>query len=214
MARFKVGDKVRCIRPDDEGELKNGEIYTVDRCKEYTMISVVDGYGSWDIDRFELVEDRFVAPKDGLYRITGNRVIKETPADHLTLEELVKCANRGINARDYLTLKHSGKYEWMGNEYRVKPQKTFESYTIESTGWRVTPTIAESQQALMIGCTLFNAKSLTEALRALIEEEKTTTKSMEVHLFATVRGARYEGHVLPWSDAKELLRRLEEYLND
>lgn len=56
MQKFKVGDKVRCINAEDSYELKQGEIYTVERGYFGSDLCLVGVDFSWRKDRFELVE--------------------------------------------------------------------------------------------------------------------------------------------------------------
>lgn len=196
---------------------------------------------------------KYTFPKTGTYTITlpdNYEVEIKKPVEDMSLDELIECANRGADAMDAIRLKYPNKVErtcvgldWhdiyektMRARFRKKPQKTFEPYTIESTGWSVgvLHRADGKDEDIAIGCKTFNAKDLLAALkalavsqepeypkafnlsgdrlRALIFEEKTTTKSMAVQLYATMRGARYERHVLPWADAEELMKKLEQYL--
>ena len=56
-AKFKVGDKVRCVEPD--GELERGKVYEVKGVAlgTYEMICVTQPHAYWYSDRFELVQE-------------------------------------------------------------------------------------------------------------------------------------------------------------
>ena len=56
-AKFKVGDKVRCVDPD--GELEGGKVYVIKSVTQgtYKMICVTQPHAFWYADRFEMVQE-------------------------------------------------------------------------------------------------------------------------------------------------------------
>jgi hypothetical protein len=56
-AKFKVGDKVRCVEPDRE--LEGGKVYVIKSVTQgtYKMICVTQPHAFWYADRFELVQE-------------------------------------------------------------------------------------------------------------------------------------------------------------
>ena len=215
--KFKVGDKVSVIAAAEPKVIRTiveqvqaGYFLSdpIDPSKHTALI--------WLDCELELVED-----------------FKQS-VEEMNLEELVECANRGFDAVATLYKNHNEevvindsptpeyqKIGWSipggianGNwRLRVKPTKTFEPYTIHSTDWDVEMDHSKVPE-IHIGCKKFVAKDLQAALRALIEENASFSGNGSNLLRATKTGVRYVGHILPWSDAEELLKKLDDYLGE
>lgn len=196
-AKFKVGDRVvrnRASLKNEQGtiaEVRYSESrpkYNVRWDKEPELLCP-----SWQDHELELVSPR-----------SAQLDVKD-----MNIDELIECANRGQDATKRLYQEYDTKVNFLNSKFeRLKPQKTFQAYTIESTGWDVSVHVDD----VHIGCKIFSAKDLASALRALIVEEKPFVFAPN-RIDATVRGARYEGHTLPWDDAQLLMKKLEDYLD-
>lgn len=64
MAKFKVGDKIVCVNPGHNVELKLGDEYTVKYCGEQeqgssypAQVGIDLAQPEWSVDRFELVKE-------------------------------------------------------------------------------------------------------------------------------------------------------------
>lgn len=81
---FKVGDKVRCIRPSDYTPFRPKDVYTItDIAGNY--LSVDGDEPGWSVIRFELVEDG--RNLDPVETIPAKRVLKEGNYGSLRVKE-------------------------------------------------------------------------------------------------------------------------------
>ena len=215
MAKFKVGDKVRFIRPYNSGEpgLIRGQIYTVTKLHAdgYLILEEMGKTANFGLgfrpDRFELV----------------------TPtAQPSELEQLVATANAGLAAiakiekrrAEVEIISSSGTtpaYPWAGVSFgfldgkfslRIKQKPSFDPFTV-GQGWRVE---LRGTDRVAVGCREFNLNGLREALRLICEckwTEATVESGGEV-LRPTRIGVSLEGSgdSITWSDADKLLAAL------
>lgn len=204
MAKFKVGDRVKCVRESYNNFPGNlGDIFTIKEVRPNGSLIFIgqDELYSCDPIRFELVD----FPQS-------------------ELEELVKKANERSADLRALVKKYSDQLErracdidgvlmlenWTNDMpvqftvWRIKPKKQWTPITLN--GWTVTV----DGDSVKVGCKEFDRKTLTTALVATVKNNSNNY----CDFFSSRTGVRFMGHVLPWSDAETLLKALEDYTND
>jgi hypothetical protein len=197
MAKFKKGDRVRCIKGWDYFRLFAGSEYIIDRVEDCEVaLRELPGTGTFIESRFQLV----------------------APAEQSELEELVATANAGFEALDKLRALHPNNVEvqnandekwrligawgeWSEVRYRIKQTPAFEPFTV-GQGWRVEL----DGGMLRIGCQSF----VPDVLRSYLIDLCDRNALSAGNLSATRTGVAMEGtpHSISWDDADRLLAAL------
>lgn len=197
MSKFKVGDKVRCLKNFGSG-YKFGEIYEVhsvyngyNECRINTVCdSNGNNFNSWGEENFELVTN--------------------------SLEELVKKANDGYEAIYELYQNHWGNVEfkddtsnwgtWFkdhiikGRQFRIK-QKPFGPFKV-GQNWEVSL----QGDTIKIGCKQFDARSLFNSLMFLNAGKSIIAGNY--NMYATRQGVKFESHEISWEDSDKIIEAL------
>ncbi len=205
MSRFKVGDKIRCIRGTD-GYLTVGKIYEVIDKPMYNSQTTVAiafcdeaaDWSAWDANRFELVED----PTQTLID-KANEGLK-------ALAELAKRKDIEISGvvypKEFLQLNDSIivsnilDKDQRARTVRLEPKPAFEPFTT-SEGWLVK---LEGNK-LQVGCFEFEAENAKDALVVLVEKVQAQFRDF----VATRTGIAHSGKKLNWADAERILEALK-----
>ena len=197
--RFKVGDRVRRIKEASGwsiGRLAIGTIGTVNNVNENFL-------GLQEFPRIDPVP----------FNAYFFELVSES-----TLDDLAERATQALKA-----LKEAGHQHFecrfqqdawsllqdvCGFEFRVKPQPTptFEPYQMRHSNHEVKP---GPPGYINVGCQQFFINDLRIALQRLCYEHCDRFHSGDVRLTASRAGVKYGHHQISWTEADELLTKLE-----
>ncbi len=154
-------------------------------------------------------------------------VNRKTAAKHFELvgadtelDQLIETANKGLRALDKLKASFMDKLErlqdgnstarpWTnGAQYRCqlrkKSTKKFVPFQV-SNSWTVS---LVDKQFLGIGCKIFGLNAVKTALHNLLNINASTSAG---EFSASRLGIMYQGFCLPWADAEQILKAINDY---
>lgn len=220
MSKFKVGDRVRCIKSDSCPQLTKNEIYTVQRVNELYVYVTAAGRGEilggyWH-DRFALVEqaknqhdsalEQLVATANAgmaayreLYLKYHNRVQINNVIDRP--EPLALVANPSLEIPRTIMIRPETK----AAKPEFTPFKIKEGYTVNVR----TNKDYDDDLRVSIGCKEFDMNYMIMVFRDLIERDRP----FRGRIYATRLGPCLEpdGEGISWGSAETILNALEDY---
>lgn len=202
MNKFKVGDKV--IRLQSGGRNTN-HLYTTEIGDIITIKNIEGTF-------FKAEETANLEHSIYYYELAPNET------NELYLQDLIKKANEGSLAEqelrkiavDKLQWKNSLKKDWIQAtestfsgiyEYRLKPKSRI--FTCQA--WEVTIT----NDTIKIGCKSENLEFFMKQLNGLVKGNASNRTFAGSIMSATKKGIEYNGNLLTWENADQLLKELE-----
>lgn len=208
---FKVGDKVK-MKHRFCGIVPAGTIGTVTEInaglsQSHVVVPAVWSYGDWGAQPGRA----FACTASDLERVYE-------PKEESELEQLVRIANEGSEAKAEIYRTYNNKVEDVGEIYsgcdprgcstsirRIKVKSpSFEPWTMKN-GWEVKL----NGDCLYIGCKIFPAKQFKKAAEAAQDVNEPPHLLGFSPLYGKRHGLVWEGHTLNWEDADRIIEGLK-----
>ncbi len=208
--RFKPGDKIRCLRNSGGGYSK-GKIYTVKSYTDEYLYTIVDDKNStcngWLGKYFELASEL-----DQLCEIINesNAALRKVLENHIDEYEIYNTTNNVVHQRvDFNMCDHyqNRGYSILKSNFKFRPKAKPEFKPIKSKHGVITIT----GDILAIGCKCFKVTLVKNVLTDLITKDGGSYADEATNQFfaASKEGIRLNADTMPWNEAEELLKELE-----